>query len=246
MKGEIWRAGFLGVEKFFSVHRLSKAKRHDVAAINFQGEALAWFQWDDRRRKVSSWDKLKSRLLDDFGLSYKGSLCERFLAMRQESSVREFRQAFEALASVLPGLLEHVLEGIFINGLRPEIRTEVRLVMAQKLEDLMEYAQRVEKRNWANWALADSKYGPQRCEPQGSDGHWVGNPGSGLSKRSPDYFLKGNGGFNSWAAVDVDFKPQSSLRGNLNFNPMKYPITWAHHPTQARAHNSLHSKGQLL
>ena len=95
--------------------------------------------------------------------------------------------------------------------------------MPRKLEDLMEYAQRVEERNWANWALANSKYGPQRCEPQSSKGCWVGNLGFGLSKRILDYFLKGNGGFSSWAMVDMDFKPQSTPRENLNFNPMKYP-----------------------
>ena len=40
--------------------------------------------------------------------------------------LRELRQFFEAMASVLP---EDVWEGVFINGLRPEIRAEVRLVM---------------------------------------------------------------------------------------------------------------------
>ena len=40
--------------------------------------------------------------------------------MRLEGSVREFRQAFEALAFALS---EHVLEGVFINGLRPEPRS---------------------------------------------------------------------------------------------------------------------------
>ena len=39
LKGWIFRA-----EKFFSVHRLPEAERLDVAAINFEGEALAWFQ----------------------------------------------------------------------------------------------------------------------------------------------------------------------------------------------------------
>ena len=115
---EVW---IFRARKFFSVHRLFEAERLDVAAISFEGEAISWFQWDDRRRKVSGWDELKSRLLDRFGLSYEGSLCERFLAMGQEGSVREFRQAFLVLASALPGLLEHVLEGVFINGLRPEI-----------------------------------------------------------------------------------------------------------------------------
>ena len=83
----------------------------DVAAFGFDSEARAWFQWEDRRRKMVSWDELKSRLLVRFGLTQEGSLCEKFLALRKEGSVREFRQIFEAMASVL--------QGVFINGLRP-------------------------------------------------------------------------------------------------------------------------------
>ena len=39
--------------KLFFVHRLFDAERLDVVAIDFEGEAFAWFQWDDCRRKVS-------------------------------------------------------------------------------------------------------------------------------------------------------------------------------------------------
>ena len=63
--------------------------------------------------------------------SQGGSLCERFLALRQEGSVREFCQTFETTTSMLQGVAE--AEGVFINRLGPEIRAEVRLVMARKL-----------------------------------------------------------------------------------------------------------------
>ena len=39
-----------------------------------------------------SWDELKSMLLVRFVLTQDGSLCEKFLALRQEGHVREFRQ----------------------------------------------------------------------------------------------------------------------------------------------------------
>ena len=68
-------------------------------------------------------------------MTQEGSLCEKILGLHQEGSVREFRQIFESTTSVLPRLSEHVLEGVFINGLRLDIRAEVRLVMP-KLEEL--------------------------------------------------------------------------------------------------------------
>ena len=135
-EGWVFRA-----ERFFFVHRLTDAEKLDVDAISFEGEALAWYQWEDESRKMKSWGELKSRLQDRFGLSQGGSLCERFLALRQEDLVRGFCQTFETAASMLQGLPKPMLEGVFINRLRPEIRAEVRLVMPRKLEDLMEYAQ---------------------------------------------------------------------------------------------------------
>ena len=82
------------VEKLFSIHRLTKMEKLDMATLSFDGEALAWFQWEDQRRSLSSWANLKSRLLDCFGMTQEGSLCERFLALRQEGFVREFCQTF--------------------------------------------------------------------------------------------------------------------------------------------------------
>ena len=80
--------GFHG-EIFFSVCRLSKMEKLDVATLSFEGEALAWFQWEDGQRKKVSWDELKSRHLVRFGLTQEGSLCEKFLTLIKEGSMRE-------------------------------------------------------------------------------------------------------------------------------------------------------------
>lgn len=116
----------------------------------------------DLRRKMNSWSELKYRLLDRFELTQEGTICERFSALRREGTVRDFRQIFEALASVLPVRLEHLLEGVFINGLQPEIHVGVRLIVPKRLEDLREYAQRVEDCNWtlSNPALSPQPDGP--------------------------------------------------------------------------------------
>ena len=75
-EGWVFRA-----DKFFSVHQLTEMEKLDMATLSFDGEALSWFQWEDRRRSLSSWANLKSRLLDCFGMIQEGSLCERFLAL---------------------------------------------------------------------------------------------------------------------------------------------------------------------
>ena len=87
-----------------------------MAARSFDGEALAWFQWEDRRQRMVSLDELKSRLLVRFGFTQEGSLCEKFLALRQEGFVKEFSKNFEAMTSVLQGVPEHVPEGVSLMG----------------------------------------------------------------------------------------------------------------------------------
>lgn len=58
-----------------------------------------------------------------------------------------FRKSFEALAALVSGILDEVLESTFINGLKLEIWAEVRLLWPIVLAQLMETAQRVEDKN---------------------------------------------------------------------------------------------------
>ena len=216
---EISRDGFLGLRNFFSVHRLTEMEKLDMATLSFDSEALAWFQWEDRRRSLSGWANLKSRLLDHFGMTQEGSLYDRFLALQQEGSVREFRQTFESTAAVLPGLPEHVLEGVFINGLRPDIRAKVRLVMPKRLEELMEYAQRVEDRNWTHWALAHQGLGQQLGGPHNTEGRGSWYCDSGLSKRSSELITKGLMG----QTTELEARPNTTTRWSPNSTLQKIP-----------------------
>lgn len=59
--------------------------------------------------------------LERFRPSQEGGLYEKFLALRQETTVREYRRDFEVLAAPSTGVPEQVLEGNFIKELKPEI-----------------------------------------------------------------------------------------------------------------------------
>ena len=37
-----------------------------ATTISLDGEALAWFQWEETRRPIKCWGELKTRLLDRF------------------------------------------------------------------------------------------------------------------------------------------------------------------------------------
>ena len=92
---------------------------------------------------------MKRRSLLRFRPIQEGSLCEQFLAVRQQGTVAAYRREFEILATPLKGISEEVMESTFMNGLLPEIWAELRLLQPYGLGHLMEMAQRVEDRNLA-------------------------------------------------------------------------------------------------
>ncbi|EXB74477.1 hypothetical protein L484_026170 [Morus notabilis] len=124
------------VERYFTMNGLSENEKLEVAIVSLDGEALAWFQGEDGRQMIRNWAELK-----------EGSLCEKLLSLRQESSVRKYRRQFEVLAAPLRDVSEQVLESSFVNRLKPEVRAEIRLMKPIWLGRIMEVAQRVEERN---------------------------------------------------------------------------------------------------
>ena len=91
------------VERFFTVHRMTEEEKMAAAMISLDGEAMAWFQWEEGRRPIQGWSELKAQILDRFSITQEGTLCEQFLALKQEGTVREYLCTFELLAATLAG-----------------------------------------------------------------------------------------------------------------------------------------------
>lgn len=69
------------------------------------------------------------------------------MALKQEGTVKEYQRNFELLAVPLSMVPEAVLEGNFTNGLKAEIRAEIRMHKPKGFGPIMELAQCVEDRN---------------------------------------------------------------------------------------------------
>ncbi|POO04175.1 hypothetical protein TorRG33x02_004790 [Trema orientale] len=69
------------------MNHLSKLEKLEVVAVCMDGEALAWFQWEDGRRPIRSWAELKLMFLERFRSSQDGTLCEKFLVLPQKALV---------------------------------------------------------------------------------------------------------------------------------------------------------------
>ncbi|XP_057252211.1 uncharacterized protein LOC130592079 [Beta vulgaris subsp. vulgaris] len=90
---------------------------------------------------------MRSLLLRQFRTSNVGSLHEAWLALEQTSSVAEYRRNFIELIAPLENVPEPIALGQFLNGLKKEIRAEVRVLGPRFLEQAMDLALKVEEKS---------------------------------------------------------------------------------------------------
>lgn len=134
-------------ERYFKLNHLNDEEQIEVAVISFEGDALRWFQWEHRRQPMNDWKTVKLGILKQFRSCAMGSLCEQFLALKQEGSVDDYRKKFVALAAPLEGISEEIFLGQFINGLDPVVKAELRLLDPINLNVAMDIASKIEEKN---------------------------------------------------------------------------------------------------
>lgn len=139
----------LRVELYFTLNRLSQEEKIDVSFIAFEGAALKWFQWENHRHPISRWEDLRKLTVRQFRSASVGSLCEQFLAVKQEGTVDEFKMKFVELA----GPLEGISEEVFMSLLNPAT-----------LEEAMELAVKIEIKNVVI-AKEKTKSGTEKSDP---------------------------------------------------------------------------------
>ncbi|GJR17718.1 ankyrin repeat-containing protein [Tanacetum coccineum] len=114
-------------ERFFDIQGLvTFEERLKAAMMCLEGPTLSWFRWTHNREPFRSWEDLKRRMLVRFQSSQAGTLNEQFFAISQSGTARDYITMFEKIAAQLPRLQEEALKGIFIKGLKQELRTAVQ------------------------------------------------------------------------------------------------------------------------
>ena len=151
--------------------------------VCLEGDALAWYYYEESRRTFQGWPEFKKLLLERFHSSQIGNMMEQLLALRQTLSVGEYCRSFELLSALFLDLLEAVLENSFVNGLQDEIKTELRLWEPKGLSRVMKMAQMTEDKNQASSRYQKGislQAGRFRCSPATSN--------TTLSPKTPLFF----------------------------------------------------------
>ena len=128
------------VERYFRIGGFSDGEKLDLVSVHLAGDVLGWFNWEVNRLPFAHWFDFKDRLLLRFGnLRIKGP-SQSLFCIKQLGTVQEYVRLFEDLSAQVSGLDDHKLEGIFLNGLRPEMQELVYMMKPQSLPEMVAVA----------------------------------------------------------------------------------------------------------
>ena len=64
------------MERFCDLHKYFETERVEAVVVAFEGDALLWYQWKNKRRSILTWVELRGLLLKQFRAVSEGSLHE--------------------------------------------------------------------------------------------------------------------------------------------------------------------------
>ncbi|WVZ21137.1 hypothetical protein V8G54_008459 [Vigna mungo] len=101
---------------------------------------------DDEKVEIAyvSMEGLKEAMINRFCVGARGTVFERLATIRQERTAEEFVRKFEILTGQTRGIPEDQVLGYFLDGLREEVKGQVRIQIPAKLMDAMRIARDVE------------------------------------------------------------------------------------------------------
>ncbi|KAF7823968.1 retrotransposon gag domain, Retroviral aspartyl protease [Senna tora] len=117
----------LKAEKYFRYYRTPDDLKVDIAAMYLEGDALDLFAWLNSERTMLYWEELVKALQENYGPAEFQNLDEYLCLVKQVSTVQEYRKEFARRAARVHNWPEHCLLGVFLSGLKEELRFDVRI-----------------------------------------------------------------------------------------------------------------------
>ncbi|KAG6484069.1 hypothetical protein ZIOFF_060863 [Zingiber officinale] len=128
-------------EKYFRFHGTSDNAKVELASINLEGDAIQWYDWLEACHGPPKWEEFKEELINQFGPSGYENVDGELAKIRQTSTVLEYQGRFERLSNRTRDWSEKQLLGTFIEGLRLDIRREVKMNQPRTMKAALSFAQ---------------------------------------------------------------------------------------------------------
>jgi len=195
-KGGNPRGWILKAEKYFCYYQTPDEHKVDIAAMYLEGDALDLFSWINRERTLLYWEELVKALQENYGPAEFQNPDEHLCSIRQTGSIQEYRQEFAKRSSRVTDWPDHCLLGVFMNGLKEELKSDVRIhkprTVYKAMSLAMEFEQKVSsnrghKSQWSNLSRSNTiQTGSARDVPYQSVGNQhVSRTNSNSAQMSP-------------------------------------------------------------
>ena len=138
------RGWIIKAEKYFRYYQTPEELKVDVASMYLEGEALDLFAWINSERPLIDWDDLVRLFQENFGPTEFQNPDEHLCGIKQTGTVHEYRQEFASRASRVLNWSEHSLLGVFLNGLKDELKADVRIQKPRSVYKAMSLATQYE------------------------------------------------------------------------------------------------------
>ncbi|PWA81057.1 hypothetical protein CTI12_AA191120 [Artemisia annua] len=121
------RGWILKAEKYFRYYQIPDTEKVDVASMHLEGDALDLFSWLSADQTITVWEELVLAFQKNFGPAEFQNPDEYLCSIKQTGSVQEYRQEFARRSARVSKWPENCLLGVFLNGLKEELKSDVRI-----------------------------------------------------------------------------------------------------------------------
>ncbi|PWA71311.1 hypothetical protein CTI12_AA281900 [Artemisia annua] len=116
----------LKAEKYFKYYQIPDEEKVEIASMHLEGDALDLYSWLSNSQFIF-WEELVQAFTKNFGQAEFQNPDEFLCSIKQTGSVQEYRQEFAKRSSRVSNWPDHCLLGVFLNGLKDELKSDVRI-----------------------------------------------------------------------------------------------------------------------
>ncbi|KAL4558063.1 hypothetical protein LXL04_036259 [Taraxacum kok-saghyz] len=130
-------------ELYFMVNQIPATQKLHLAQMCLDGVALNWYTNLLIKHPTTNWNQFRDKLMTRFSGTKFRNAHVALGSLFQEGSVEEYLEDFEALSALIPDQSEEQSIGMFLRGLKPEIRNWVRALNPNSCDQAMDFARHV-------------------------------------------------------------------------------------------------------
>ncbi|GJX95417.1 retrotransposon-related protein, partial [Tanacetum coccineum] len=129
---------------YYQVHKTPLDQKLNLVQMCMDGPALNWYTNLMIKHPNTTWDLFKDKLMVRFSGTKFRNAHEALGSLYQDEGVDEYIEEFEALSALIPNQSEEQSIGMFLRGLKNDIRSWVRTLNPLTCDQAMEFARNVE------------------------------------------------------------------------------------------------------